>query len=298
MPPVAIAAVAGGALVGTTVGQYMSGREQAKAQGRAAEAQLTEQQQQRMLALQAANPTINELENIGRNLSLAERTLRLQDEQLNRDRRLIEAVDPAILETAKQALELLQGKEARTLDPIRGQRDRQRRELESRLRAQLGPGYQTSSAGIQALSRFDEDTANVIAQAQESSTNNLLGATLRARPDVLGQIFQGGNLVGNLNQSVFGAQNTIANRQISAINQTSLTPYAGAPFVEANSRAQATGNLYAGIGGIAERALGYGLGGMSGSGAAASSAGAYAGGYKAPTGYTLGANTDFGTPRY
>lgn len=289
MPPVAIIAAGVGLAGGAAAGSYFAGKKQADAQGRAAEAQLDEAQRTRELALSYAKPSLQEIQAIENQIRLSERTLGLQNAALQRDQSLVEAIDPNIMEVSKQALALLQGRDARTLDPVRRQRQNQRDQLTNNLRAQLGPGFETSTAGIQALSRFDEETANVLAGAQESATQNLLGLSLRSRPDMLGNINRSASLLGEMNQSVFAANNALSNRNVAAITQTPITPFAGAPFVSQIGQAQNSSNLYSNIGRIGETVAGAGISGAL-SGASGGGAALSGGGYAAPNPnrYSLG----------
>lgn len=130
-------------------------------------------------------------------LERMESSLSAQERQIGRQERLIESIDPAIREAATQALALLQGKEAASLGPAKQQRERQRQRLVNTLREQLGPGAETSSAGIQALTQFDQETNQLLAQQQQSTLGGLLGIAAQAKPDVgvtaarLGQSAQG-----------------------------------------------------------------------------------------------------------
>lgn len=108
-------------------------------------------------------------------LAALEQSSNLQSKGLNEQAQLFSALDPAIMEASKQALGLLKGQEAGTLAPLRKQRDRQRQKLLDSLREQLGPGAETSSAGIQALANFDLDTSSQLENAQQSSLGQLFG---------------------------------------------------------------------------------------------------------------------------
>lgn len=159
MPPIAIGIAAA---VGT-VGQIGAGiaagnKEKAAARKKA----------------RAAEPTAEELGALRRSISI-------QQEEIKRTDEVLKAVDPAIIEAAKQARSLLSGKEAQVLAPIRRARERQKDALRSRLRQQLGPDFETSSAGIEALSRFEEESISLESNAQLQATQALLGATLEGR---------------------------------------------------------------------------------------------------------------------
>ena len=226
------------------------GREAAEAQGRMAEAQLAEQRETRRLATAAAEPTPQEMQQI-------ERSIALNEQEITRKQRLIDSSDPALIEAGQQALKLLQGAEAKTLDPIRKQREKERAKLQDRLKSKLGSGYETSTAGIQALSSFDEATANTIAGAQQQSLAQLLGVaqSTSAGYGMQNNIANSGTLAGMYaNQS---------NRRVAAISGTPVTA-AGAQFVgdlQAARAEQGNYNTLANMG--VQAGMAYATGGAS-----------------------------------
>lgn len=113
-------------------------------------------------------------------LMTLETTVRNDERTIQRESQLLDAVDPAIMEAGKQAYAMLQGQEATTLGPLKQQRARDRQKLTETLRRQLGPGFETSSAGIEALSRFDEGTSSVLGQAQQNAIGQFLGVSQNA----------------------------------------------------------------------------------------------------------------------
>lgn len=148
--------------------QLIHGREAADASGKAAEAAYAQQQADRAEARRMAEPSPMELQQL-------ENAIKINSSEIARKTKLLESADPALIEAGKQALGLLQGKEAQSLDPIRRQRSKERETLASRLQGQLGTGWETSTPGIQALRNFDESTDNVLAQAQQQTLGSLLG---------------------------------------------------------------------------------------------------------------------------
>lgn len=108
-----------------------------------------------------------------------DKNIREADVTIARERKVLEAIDPSLMEAGKQALQLLQGKESALLSPLRNQRTRDRKQLEERLRRQLGPGFETSSAGIEALGRFDEQTSDLLTRTQQGAALQLLGVSQR-----------------------------------------------------------------------------------------------------------------------
>lgn len=163
------------AIAGTaaSVGSGLAGA----AAGRAQEREARSQQNR---AIRAAKMTPQEMNEFQNQINQAERTL-------NRERKVLEAIDPTLIEAGKQAFELLQGKEAAILAPLRRQRQRQKKVLEESLRRRLGSDFETSSAGIEALTQFDLATSDVLANAQQSATSQLLQVTQSTR----GQALQG-----------------------------------------------------------------------------------------------------------
>src|SRR3990172_8481598 len=168
MPMAAAGAAAG-------VGMIGQGIMQSKTAGAAEEASLA----QRQAAMAATAPTTGELAAMQRQTEVTERAIMRQEALLN-------AVDPALMEAGKQALALLQGKEAAVLTPLRQAQARQTAQTQARLQEQLGGGFATSSAGIEAMTRLQESQLMQQAQAQQQTLGGLLGVSAQARPSVEG----------------------------------------------------------------------------------------------------------------
>lgn len=146
----------------------MKGKDANAAQRGMMEAQLSNEQQMRFEARQAAEASPYEIARL-------EDAYKASNNEFMRREKILASADPALIEAGKQALELMQGKEAATLSPLKNQRAKQRAQLENQLRQKLGSGYAESSAGIQALAAFDESTDNVLANAQQQSLSQFLG---------------------------------------------------------------------------------------------------------------------------
>lgn len=234
----AVAAIAGGGILG----QAVAGAQVAGAQGRIAEAQLAEARRTRELALEAAEPSPEELAQMNR-------AVELNEQDIARKTKLLESSDPAIIESGRQALRLLQGEEARTLDPIKRRRQEQRDRLNDRLRAQLGSGFQNSSAGIQAISRFDQETDSLLAQEQDRSLGRLLGVAERTsqQQGLAGSVGRAGTLA-----NLFGGP---SRRRVAAIQGTPITPFAGAQFAGELQQARNIQGLIGGVTGAATTAV-------------------------------------------
>jgi hypothetical protein len=114
-----------------------------------------------------------------------------QDRNLVRQEQLISQIDPTLIEASQQALKLLRGEQSSTLAPIERQRQQQRQTLLNTLREQLGPGAETSTAGIQALTKFDSDSNNLLSNQQQQALSGLGGLATQfnsTRPDMLREI--------------------------------------------------------------------------------------------------------------
>lgn len=180
------------------------------AKGIAAKKRSKAAKQQQELAVDASKMTPRELKEF-------ETQIRTSEQTINRERKLIEAVDPALIEAGKQAFQLLQGKEAAVLGPLRRDRDRKRQVLEETLRRRLGPGFETSSAGIEALTKFDTDTSDLLAQSQQSAALNLLQATQQSA-----QLARAGEQAGlAARRGAVGILQEARSREVAAITGTS-----------------------------------------------------------------------------
>lgn len=120
-----------------------------------------------------------------------DRDIKNQEKNLSRQEQLISQIDPTIIEASQQALKLLRGDTASSLAPVQNQRAQQRQKLVNSLREQLGPGAETSSAGIKALTAFDSDTNNLLSNQQQSTLSQLSGLATQfntVRPDMFREI--------------------------------------------------------------------------------------------------------------
>lgn len=193
-------AVAGATVVGSIISsnkQAGAAASAAEAQERAAGANLAQSKKDRDAAVKAADSP--------QELAALERSFAAQETNLARSEKLLASVDPALMEASQQALRLLRGEDASVLAPLKSQRARQRKLLLDQLRSQLGPGAETSSAGIQALTQFDQETSGLVAGAQQSSLGQLLGSAQtssgqgrQGAAQAAGGFAQTGGLFGNI----------------------------------------------------------------------------------------------------
>lgn len=117
-----------------------------------------------------------------------DKAIAAQERNLARQEQMVAQIDPTVIEASQQALRLLRGESSSTLAPLRQQRDMQRQKLVNSLRAQFGPGAESSSAGLRALTQFDSETGSLFSGAQQQSLANLgniFGQFNAGRPDML-----------------------------------------------------------------------------------------------------------------
>lgn len=239
-------------IVGGMIGKAVAGQSAADAAGKAAVAQEAEARYQQQRLEQAAEPNAQELAAIDKQIQTTDKALARQEQLLN-------AVDPALIEAGKQALSLIKGESSGATAPLERARQRQREQLQNRLREQLGPGFETSSAGIEALGRFDQDTADSVQGAQQQALGgitNFLASSSKFRPDVA-QMAQ----ISSLPVSSF--QN-IANRRTAAVGQAAgLSKLAGAQYVGAQKSAENVADTFGEIASFGKELAGTAIGAAS-----------------------------------
>ena len=204
-PKTLVGAVAGGP-VGAAIGMNLdSGDQAADAATKAARAQQGAANDWINYTQLQMDQALNDVKDLTPSqLASFEKSLQMQEANVRRSERLVDAIDPALLEAGKQATELLQGKEASVLGPMKNQRQMQRQQLIDTLRQQMGPGAETSQAGLNALAKFDAETSTQLGNAQATYTNMLLNTSLSAKPNLAGEI----GAYNTLGQSLVNAQQT------------------------------------------------------------------------------------------
>lgn len=275
MAAVTAAVIGGTAAVAGGVMAFKGAQSAANATDRAAQTQLSVAQQQlndqkaaRTTALSLAQPTAQELAAVDRLVTQNQAQLAQSISEVQKGLSIIDSIDPAIKEAGNQAYDLLKGKQAQLLAPVQAQRSRQRQELEGQLASRLGAGFRTSSAGIEALNKFDTATNEALSQTQQQS---LL---------TLGNFFSGASASRNATQnSVLDVQRTqqagdqialnalgnIQNRQVAAWNGAAPTASqaviaaAGNSYAGQVAQGQNVANLGSAIGNLGAQAVGYGV---------------------------------------
>jgi len=280
MPPAAI--VGGGLLVGGLVGGAISRSQAAGAEGRALQRQEATARAERQQAIDFAGPSPQELEAL-------DTQLKRENQIMERQEQLLDAIDPGLREAGRQAFQLLKGdREAGSLKIINRQRSRGRAVLENQLRARFGSDFATSTAGQQALSEFDANTDATLQGAQQAAINSLLGTSIQSRQ--LAGTQQGRVLQSGLGR--IGAFGDISRRRVTAALGTGTAGFAGSAERASALGSQAFGQTFGQIAGLGATALGGGFGGLSGGSAAASQT------FAPPVGgTTLGSVTGTANPR-
>lgn len=189
--------------------------DQAEAAGgaaRAAEAEarrqreelLAEGRTQQSAAMSLAQASPSELRAYQGSLETAFR----QNEQ---DLKLMDSIDPALMEASSQVLSLLRGDQTSMGKSYETSRASARAKLVDSLRAQYGPGAEASSIGQRALQDFDAKSAEGAFGMQQQSLGSLMGL-MNARPTAansFGMLTQAG-------QNFSGIQNRLTQTQLQS----------------------------------------------------------------------------------
>lgn len=202
--------------VGGLFSDITGGTASSNAIGAAGNAQLGQQSGDRSAALGMAQPTQQQLDALQSSISA-------NNQQISNSQALLGSVDPALMEAGKQALSLMQGGSAASLAPIQNQRAQQRQSLQQQLSSQLGPDYATSTAGMQALNNFDQQTANLMTNAQQSTIGQYLGSSQSSA--ALGT--QGLNMGVQQGQNINNTIQGNSRLQLGAITGTPVNPGLG-----------------------------------------------------------------------
>lgn len=266
-------------LVASAAISYYGQSQAADAAQNAASAQADEAGRQRQLIMQQGKENqrlaMQMAEATPQELSALDRAYGAASQNLDRESKLLAAIDPSMMEASEQALKLLRGESAGITGAANAQRTAQREELVASLRSQYGPGAETSSIGQRALRSFDMETNTLTQQLNQSALGQVFGiatsdAGARQR-SAIGQIQQVGQGYSALQERKLNTQVNTGNSLLGALSGTSqsMIQAAGAPYVGDALRGQAMGNLGNNLMNVA----GMGLGGyMQGYGSAAGKA--------------------------
>lgn len=130
---------------------------------------------------------------------------------LQRQQAILSSVDPAVMEMGKQTLAMLRGeKETGTNSLMRNQIAQNRQALQDKLQKQLGSGWATSTAGIQAMNQFDTQTADALQANQQNTIGQYMGFMSPFAQQGVQQSF-------GMYQNLGTMQDNIQKRQIGAL---------------------------------------------------------------------------------
>lgn len=146
----------------------------------------------------AASP--DQLATLTQNLGYAQK-------QAASDQRLLDAIDPAIMEASKQALSILQGGQSATTSAMSNQLQRRRQQLVNSLREQYGPGAENSAMGQKMLRDFDLQSDTQLAQTNQNSLAQLFGmGTTRVNGAGISNVNAASGALQNFNQQRIGTE--------------------------------------------------------------------------------------------
>lgn len=255
-------AIGGAAVIGGAASLITS-----SAQGDIANKQLTAAQQALQQQMQARSQGISqaqqaaamspqEAQSIQQILTTTGQGLAASQASLQKQQSLLDQASPQVQAAGQDLHDLLVGKSAAILAPLQQNLDMQRNKLTSQLAAQMGPGFMTSSAGIQALTQFDNQASLTINNAQMNAIQTV-GAQYGG---LLGVQQSGQQGLTQLTQSAYNqAQlgNTAALQGAQVVQGRELNATLGA--MGANPLNQQGPVNYAGAGSVGQLGMGQGL---------------------------------------
>lgn len=289
MPPVVIAAGIG--LAGTIGGgalAYAGASKAADATREAGNATLEAAKIEQATARERLDKEIAERQRIEQNaiatavktpteIAVIDRMTKTRDElysqqkvQIDKEYALLEATDPAIKEAGTQLAGLMKGEMTKMLDPITKQRSQQRSKLEAQLARTLGPGFRTSSAGIEALTKFDTATEVIGFQTLQGaieSATKVYSTGLAARASTRAGALDVARGTSSIDQAIGAIEGNITTRKTNAtLSGTSQPVNFGAIQDAAKSVTNAAGAPYQGdvvqgqaLGGLGNTIAGLGV---------------------------------------
>lgn len=209
----------GGGVIGKFVGgvqglhqDWTGVSDQAEAAGRAAQAAEAEARRQRAELITEGRSQQAEVMRLAQaspsELRAYEGSLTAAFRQNEQDLKLMDSIDPALMEASSQVLSLLKGESLSMGKSYESSRAMARSKLVDQLRAQYGPGAEASSIGQRALQDFDAKTAEGAFGMQQQSLGSLMGI-LQARPTMansFGMLTQAGQNFSGIQNRMVGAQ--------------------------------------------------------------------------------------------
>jgi hypothetical protein len=187
-------------------------------------------------AQSAAQMSPGEISNINTMLSTQTNSLSASLTNIQTMQGQLNAMSPQIQAAGQDYYNLLTGQASAILAPLQQQQQLQRNQLMNSLASTMGPGFMTSSAGLQALTTFDNNAALATNQAQMNAIQTV-GSQYMASA---GMQQQGQYSLGQQSMNAFGqsiatsgqaagayAQNTAlqTNATLGAMSANPLNPF-------------------------------------------------------------------------
>ena len=232
MPLTAGLAIGGLGAAGSVVG----GKEQANAQQNIAQSQQAMAGQTQQQALGYAQPTSYDIQALQQQLGNYQQTYTQQAAQLAQEQSL-QGI------TNAQTTSMLNGGSAPTLNPYLNIVAQQKQSLMADMSRQLGPGWENTTAGQQALQNFNLQSANQGAQIQQQYLGTSMAASMGLGSLITGGINQGAQTLSSINQGMAGMQQNQQGLQIGALEGTNLTPYQGSQYIGQLGQGAQMGNM-------------------------------------------------------
>lgn len=212
-------------------GDIAKGNQQtANAMNKAGAAGYAEANEQRNMAQRGSKEVIaaaqlqpGEIQSINQILADKQTALDTTTASLSKMQAQVDAMDPQVKAAGKNLYDLMSGKAAEMLGPIQAQIDLQRKQMMSNLSSQMGPGFMSSTAGLQAMTNFDIQTSSLVAQTQFqaiSQASNVYSSTAgmqqQGQNAITSQFGSAWQLAQNANSVALQANQYGANRVTSA----------------------------------------------------------------------------------
>lgn len=195
-------------------------------------------------AVTTAAPSPEQLLNLSNQYANISNFYANQQVNMQRNMELLNSNMPALQQAGIQAYQLMTGKDAAMLKPLQAQQQLQRNQLENSLRDKLGSGYATSSAGMEALSSFDQKAQMETATAQQNALGMMLQTTLADNPNMVNLSNSIYNTGAGMSATALNSANQIKQTQIGALQGSmpksgqGLVATAGSPWVGAGMQSQ------------------------------------------------------------
>jgi hypothetical protein len=220
-------------------------------------------------AQKAAGISPGEIDAISKIFADKESALSANLASINKQQSFLDAMDPQVKAAGSNLYNLLTGKSAEILKPIQTQLNFQRQGMMDQLASQMGPGFMTSSAGIEAMTKFDAQASLALNSAQMNAISTvgqqygqLSGLQQQGQNAITGQTLSAYQQAQEANRSALAGYETVAGREtqatLGAMQANPLNPF-GVPAAQ-GSVVGTAGGEYAGTGAFGQGLANIGAG--------------------------------------